>query len=542
MCDFEVPAESGTFMLEMIVTCAGCGKRFKGIPSAKKFKCSCCGNLFTFPDSARAPSEGSVLCSCCWTGHQKAEDLEHCSACNQEILFDGGGTAEWSTEIAARPASVSGSFQNIAAPEALLALQRERDELARENADLKLRMLTLQENQAQMAQERDLASAAHQSFEERIIELKTRLQLAADAQREAESKLLELQARHVSLQDNETNALREMDGAALARQALEMRVAELDAQLKALKEVHEHYVKDRDAALESNRLSENRVVELLTRADTSREAQQATAKERDAALSSLRELESRAAMLDARFRPVQEELEKIRADLQSATRERDTALASARELESRAAMLDARLRPAQEEVETIRAERDDLISRRNSLETRLSEMQDRMAALQETAAGARAERDHAQSTLDDERSRRVASQTRLKQSQDLATTALGPLGNEYVKISRELSEQAEAIFRLAAQTQEELDARRSQLAMIERTLRHRLDGTCREFVEKLAQETDAAGAPSVLAQPPVISDLPSDNVVMIPAPNKPSSDSKMIAVADSGEHASVAGQ
>src|SRR6185295_12338377 len=115
-----------------------------------------------------------------------------------------------------------------------------------------------------------------------------------------------------------------------------------------------------------------------------------------------------------------------------------------------------------------------------------------------------------------ERTKRVDAQTRLKQFQDLATTALGPLGNEYVKISRELSEQAEAIFRLAAQTQEELDARRSQLAMIERTLRHRLDGTCREFVEKLAQESDAAATShSALASPPATLP-PSDNVVMIP--------------------------
>lgn len=79
-------------MSEMIVSCAGCGKRYRGTPGAKKFKCTHCQNLLTFPDSPRAaPSEGIVLCSFCWGEVPHDNSLMTCPACSQKVWPRFGG-------------------------------------------------------------------------------------------------------------------------------------------------------------------------------------------------------------------------------------------------------------------------------------------------------------------------------------------------------------------------------------------------------------------------------------------------------------------
>lgn len=81
-------------MSETIISCAGCGKRFKGVAGAKKFKCSGCQNIFTFPEGPREPGYGKTLCSNCWCETDWCEDVSHCATCNQKISPDFGGKAQ----------------------------------------------------------------------------------------------------------------------------------------------------------------------------------------------------------------------------------------------------------------------------------------------------------------------------------------------------------------------------------------------------------------------------------------------------------------
>src|SRR3569832_2028756 len=81
-------------MSETIISCAGCGKRFKGVSGAKKFKCSGCQNIFTFPEGPREPGYGKSLCSDCWCETDWREDLANCGSCNQKISPDFGGKAQ----------------------------------------------------------------------------------------------------------------------------------------------------------------------------------------------------------------------------------------------------------------------------------------------------------------------------------------------------------------------------------------------------------------------------------------------------------------
>src|SRR5437667_204832 len=41
--------------MQLIVTCAGCGAKYRGESSPKKFRCAACSNLFTFPEKAMTP-------------------------------------------------------------------------------------------------------------------------------------------------------------------------------------------------------------------------------------------------------------------------------------------------------------------------------------------------------------------------------------------------------------------------------------------------------------------------------------------------------
>lgn len=80
-------------MNAIIVTCAGCGKRYKGATGTKKFKCAECSNLFSYPDSPHAPAEGHTFCTLCWTEHEESESLTECSNCRQKMKFGIHGKA-----------------------------------------------------------------------------------------------------------------------------------------------------------------------------------------------------------------------------------------------------------------------------------------------------------------------------------------------------------------------------------------------------------------------------------------------------------------
>src|SRR6185295_17583794 len=78
-------------MSTMIVSCAGCGKRYKGA-SGQKSQCKACRNRITFPNATRMPAAGKILCSNCWN----AFDLNGsgaCKNCSQKISAQFGGRA-----------------------------------------------------------------------------------------------------------------------------------------------------------------------------------------------------------------------------------------------------------------------------------------------------------------------------------------------------------------------------------------------------------------------------------------------------------------
>lgn len=80
-------------MNETIICCAGCGKRFKGVGGNKKFKCSGCQNVFTFPVEPREPGYGKTLCSNCWSEFDWSESISACPTCTQKVSPSHGARA-----------------------------------------------------------------------------------------------------------------------------------------------------------------------------------------------------------------------------------------------------------------------------------------------------------------------------------------------------------------------------------------------------------------------------------------------------------------
>jgi len=143
-------------MNETIVTCAGCGKRYKGLPSSKKMKCKSCSNLLTFPEVPRIPAPGKIWCSNCWTELNSAAGLCICPVCTQKVQF-GGRAAMWAAGSSLTP-SIAHSEQEIA-----IRLQHQHDskldelrnQLTREQA---IRAeVTKQRDEADKLNERNLA-------------------------------------------------------------------------------------------------------------------------------------------------------------------------------------------------------------------------------------------------------------------------------------------------------------------------------------------------------------------------------------------------
>jgi len=77
----------------IIVTCAGCGKRYKGSPGGTKYRCVYCHNTLTFPRLPRAAVSGKALCSNCWGGTDSHPGANACPTCGQKIGTREGGRA-----------------------------------------------------------------------------------------------------------------------------------------------------------------------------------------------------------------------------------------------------------------------------------------------------------------------------------------------------------------------------------------------------------------------------------------------------------------
>ena len=135
-------------MSEMIVTCAGCGKRFKGSSGSKRYKCTACENQFTFPEYPRIPTDGTVLCSCCWTGYEASENIQSCIVCDQKVSMQFGGRAA----IAAP--------RDVASSASLPVVDKSRTTIETKLNELQARLSLWQDSQAAVLKERDdLASA-----------------------------------------------------------------------------------------------------------------------------------------------------------------------------------------------------------------------------------------------------------------------------------------------------------------------------------------------------------------------------------------------
>src|SRR5579863_9730729 len=115
-------------MSDMIVTCAGCGKRYRGAPG-KKFKCSGCANHFSVPPEPREAREGTIFCSQCWTELDMPAELSACPVCAQKVAPKFGGKA------AAANATSSGLSNGV-----------ETDERDKHILELKAQVAELQRN------------------------------------------------------------------------------------------------------------------------------------------------------------------------------------------------------------------------------------------------------------------------------------------------------------------------------------------------------------------------------------------------------------
>jgi len=161
----------------MIVSCASCGKRFKGTSGSRKFKCSACGNLFTFPATAKSPATGNILCSNCWTEIKSQPDLKSCPMCQQKLSAQHGGRAsEESSVLDAAGRTHEGQEQQ---QQAGVQTGGEQQAAGRDSA----------------AQERDAALLKAEMAEARAKEAEQRAEQAEARGKEAEQKAEQTEAR-----------------------------------------------------------------------------------------------------------------------------------------------------------------------------------------------------------------------------------------------------------------------------------------------------------------------------------------------------------
>lgn len=92
--------------MQLIVTCAGCGAKYRGESSPKKFRCAACSNLFTFPEKPMAASTGTILCSNCWTETVPTEKLKTCGFCSQRVSPRYGGQSSEDKQLKVKQANV----------------------------------------------------------------------------------------------------------------------------------------------------------------------------------------------------------------------------------------------------------------------------------------------------------------------------------------------------------------------------------------------------------------------------------------------------
>lgn len=205
---------------DLFVTCAGCGKRYRGSPSSKKYKCNACENLFTFPEQPCKPDPGKVLCSHCWMQVDLSETLTSCPGCGQKISPAHGGRAGPPSALA--PASNPGMA--VDHTPVIADLARERDEL-RESKKKQEKIIA--ELMAQLALAK--ASQASAPPSEGATDEQPRWELQLEIG-ELQSKVGALEEQLAAVTADRDAAAAARDEAAVACRALAQRMAGMEAQ------------------------------------------------------------------------------------------------------------------------------------------------------------------------------------------------------------------------------------------------------------------------------------------------------------------------
>jgi len=332
-------------MSEVVISCAGCGKRYKGVSGAKKYKCNQCSNLFSFPDSTRTPCEGTLLCSCCWTGVAVTEALSDCLVCEQKISFEHGGRATLTSMPSEANVKYPPEESNGTRPISRHAVQV-------------------------VAVSPVPASAMIPNSTQQAEECKS-----------MEAKINELQARLNLWQESQAMALRERDEAGKARQRFETQAAEMQARLLNSQENHSKQALELTLVSESRRALEAQVSDLMSRVTAMQETLNALQKERDAAVQARQVSEERAVRAESQLTPLQQEL-------QRAHEERKQALTERSEFDARSRELAVRVESLQGALTGLRSERDDERRRADDERARLIEARLRLTQFQDIAAAA----------------------------------------------------------------------------------------------------------------------------------------------------------
>ena len=393
-------------MAGLVVTCAGCGKRYKGSQNFKKFKCAACGNLFSFPDSPRAPAADTTLCSCCWTSYPLSPTVRSCTVCSQSISPQFSGRASEETAGISsgtnRGTGIPVTDEKNRTTTTLMKLTetnsklpvigngndpaRPTGDLERTLADVQTQLSAALEVQAGLIQERDALAAARDAAKARIAELETESGEAQKARGALDVKLAEYQTRLSLWQESQASALKERDEVTQALRGMEGNALELKARLDSAQEARAELVREREKIAADRQRLEEKIVELNTRVELALQAQQSA----DAACEREREsghtLQNRLAETQTRLQVAEESKSHALSELALAGSEKQA-------LQNRVTELEIRMAMQNDAQAAALAARESEAGRLKAAETKVVELEVRNESARAATAMALAERD-----------------------------------------------------------------------------------------------------------------------------------------------------
>lgn len=155
-------------MTEYIVSCSGCGRRYKGVPSPKKFKCSSCASAFTFPNGPRGPGTNKVLCANCWTEHDALPHPFPCPGCQQKVYPQYSGRAiAWAAGSSLTPSVADAPADPV---------QKDRCDLVDRIKELEGKLTKAQSRVDELQAERDRALSQINHTQSEIVQVRTEFQ------------------------------------------------------------------------------------------------------------------------------------------------------------------------------------------------------------------------------------------------------------------------------------------------------------------------------------------------------------------------------